>query len=89
MEENLTLAYDFAETEKKNRRSGMSTCNCTLKPGQFIGDTDYDIIISKKAKVRSSIIPLRATSIEEIERLQPSKLFYDYREIENSIGQNE
>lgn len=67
----------------------MSTCNCTLKPGQFIGDTDYDIIISKKAKVRSCIIPLRATPIEEIERLQPSKLFYDYREIENSIGQNE
>jgi len=74
---------------RKTGGSGVSTCNCILKPGQFIGDTAYDIIISKKAKVRSSVIPSRATPIEEIEKLQPFKLFYDYREIENSIGQNE
>ena len=51
----------------------------------FIGDSANDIIISKKAKVRAFIIPSGATPIEEIEKLKPFKIFYDYREIENLI----
>jgi hypothetical protein len=36
--------------------------------------------------VRAFIIPSGATLIEEIEKLKTFKVFYDYREIENLIG---
>ena len=51
----------------------------------FIGDSINDIIISKRAGVKSFIISSGATSIEDIKKLKPFKIFYNYKEIENLI----
>ncbi len=51
----------------------------------FIGDSANDIIIAKRSGIRSFIIPSGATPIEDIKKLNPFKIFYNYREIENLL----
>ncbi len=51
----------------------------------YIGDSMNDILTAKGAGLRCFIIPSGVSSVEEIEKAKPDKIFYDYTEIENFI----
>ena len=63
----------------------MKKFGTTRENTVYIGDSINDITLSKRAGIKSFIIPSGVTPIEEIKHLKPFKIFHDYKEIENLI----